>query len=67
MSIDYGTATVTVSIPRSCLRYPGWVRMGAWAESWDDATATDYTDDALSGPPTQRPDTMTLSPKIYRN
>jgi hypothetical protein len=61
---DYAADVVTISVPRSCLSNPRWVRMGYGAITSPDG-ATMYVDDALRDGDVD-PDTVTLSGRIYR-
>ncbi len=46
--IDYAEDTVRVSVPRSCLSRPKWVRVGAGTDSFIDEAEEYRFDDALS-------------------
>jgi hypothetical protein len=66
-SVDYSLHTVTVTVPRSCLGNPRWVKVGMASVFMtgvgnDD---TQYVDDALlsGGVPSTGP---TYSPKVFR-
>lgn len=61
---DYAANVVTISVPRSCLSNPRWVRMGYGAITSPDGDTT-YVDDALRDGDVG-PDTVTLSGRIYR-
>ena len=47
-AIDYRADTVRVSVPRSCLGRPTWVRVGGSTASWSEAQETYRSDDGLS-------------------
>lgn len=65
---DPGTDLVTIIVPRHCLSYPRWVRVGVgseftpWAESDPGFAARD--DWMING--RVSPDTLALSPRIHR-
>ena len=46
-SIDYRADEVRVSVPRSCLGRPAWVRVGGSSASWSEAQETYRSDDGL--------------------
>lgn len=65
-SVDRTTEQVMVSIPRSCLGLPAWVRAGAGAYSFSETppTFTYRLDDALQdGAASER---LTLGPRVAR-
>lgn len=64
-SVDYSLNTVRIVVPRSCLSYPRWVKVGYGAlEMANPDSDTARADDALtSGVPG---DTLVLSPRIKR-
>lgn len=61
---DYAANVVTISVPRSCLSNPRWVRMGYGAITSPDGSSM-YVDDALRDGDVA-PDNLTLSGRIYR-
>lgn len=46
-SVDFATSTIAVTVPRSCIGDPAWVRVGASASAF-----TDYEPPAASAPTT---------------
>jgi hypothetical protein len=46
-TIDYRTHTVRISVPRTCLGNPTWVRVGADTATWSEAREAYHSDDAL--------------------
>jgi hypothetical protein len=65
--IDYAENTVRVSVPRSCLGRPKWVRVGAATNSFVKGTDQLRFDDALStGTAGEVPDEPALGRKLRR-
>lgn len=62
-SIDYTLNTATVVVPRSCLGFPKWVKVGMAGLDLTGLAATDteYVDDALSAG-----SQGVYSPRVYR-
>ncbi len=61
---DYSANVVTISLPRTCLSSPRWVRIGYGAITSPDGSSF-FLDDALRHGDVD-PDTVTLSGRIYR-
>ncbi len=65
--INYAENTVRVSVPRSCLSRPKWVRVGARTDSFIDEAEEYRLDDALStGTASEVADAPTLGRKLRR-
>ena len=71
-TIDYQAETVRISVPRSCLGRPRWVRVGAKTSSFSEAQEVFRFDDALptgedaTRDPTVPPDAPTFGPRLRR-
>lgn len=68
-SIDYGANTVALSIPRSCLSNPRWVRVGFGSmiiRDVNDATRGYKSDDALRSGLSASTSDLVLGPRLSR-
>jgi hypothetical protein len=71
-AIDYRANTVGISVPRSCLGRPRWVRVGAETSSYSEAQEMHRSDDALfngqhaSPEPPAPPDALPFGPRLRR-
>lgn len=70
-TVDYSANTVGVTVPRSCLSNPRWVRTGAWSTAFrfvqegDDPDVLVFADDAArSGSVSEGQ--PTFGPRIYK-
>lgn len=65
--IDYAENTARISVPRSCLGRPKWVRIGAATSSFVDAAEESRFDDALStGNADEVPDRPAMGRRLRR-
>lgn len=64
-TIDYAANTTVLEIPRSCLAYPKWVRVGVGVVTSPDKFTTVYLDDARTNGSVSGNE-LVLSKRVYR-